>query len=231
MRSLVCLLLLASVCPAQEAENYVFGFLRAHPERKTLPEAEAQAIQKAHLSHLDKMAKDGVLVGAGPLIESPDLRGVLIFRGLSIEQARQLASQDPAVINKRLHVHLENWTAQKGIGDGIAKAMKDPNYKFKMTRYGFVVSWLTPDSPKDWNNPEVKAKLNEHIEWMKANRSKFAAFGPFKDSKELLGVIVLRSTDLDAASALMKEEPFVRAGWVRPQLLTWMVAEGVMAAE
>jgi uncharacterized protein YciI len=156
MRWLLCLCLLGDACVGQESENYVFGFLRTHPERATLPEAEAAAIQKAHLAHIDKMARDGYLVGAGPLSQSPDLRGVLIFRGITIDRAREIASQDPAVINKRLRVHVEEWKAVKGIGEGIAKNMKDPNFKFKMTRYGFVVSHVTQQTPQDWDSSEVR---------------------------------------------------------------------------
>jgi uncharacterized protein YciI len=228
MRLALCLCLFLATCTGQETENYVFGFLRVHPERVSLPEAEANAIQKAHLEHLGKMSRDGYLVGAGPLIESPDLRGIVIFRGITAERARELASQDPAVINKRLRVHVEDWRSVKGIGDGIASKLKDPNFKIKMTRYGFVVSWWTPQAPKNWNSAEAKSKRKEQLEWFNSNASKLAASGPFADSREFASVAVFRSTDLEEIRKLAAEEPFVKAGWARPEVLIWLVAEGVM---
>ena len=150
MRWLLCACLLAATCAAQDSEHYIFGFLRSHPERTELPEAPAALIQKAHLAHLTRMAQDGYLIAAGPLSESADLRGIILFRGITIERARELASQDPAVINKRLVVHVENWAGPKGIGEAFAKKLKeDPNFKYKMTRYGFMVARLTPQAPKD----------------------------------------------------------------------------------
>lgn len=225
---LAALLTLQGTCLGQEYENYVFGFLRTHPERATLPEAEAAVIQKAHIGHLDKMAREGYLVGAGPLSASSDLRGVLIFRGITIERARELASQDPAVVNKRLRVHVENWRAVKGIGEGIARSMKDPNFQFKMTRYGFLVSWLTPNAPQDWSSSDAKIKLKEQANWLEANASKLAASGPFPGSREFLGVAIFRSTNPEEIRKLVAEDPLVKAGWVRPEILTWMVAEGVI---
>ncbi len=223
MRLPLYLCLLAVACVGQEHDRYIFGFLRAHPERAELPAAEAAAIQKAHLAHLEKMARDGYLVGAGPLGGSSDLRGILIFRGITLDRAREAASQDPAVINKRLRVHVEEWRAARGIGETLARNMQDAGFQMKMARYGFLVTWLTPQAPPDW-----RARLGGHIAWLEANAARIAAGGPFAGSSEFLGVAIFRSTDLEEAGRLAAADPFVKAGWARPELLTLMVAEGVM---
>lgn len=229
MRLALWLCLAAAACCGQDLENYVFGFLRAHPQRATLPQAEAAAIQKAHLAHLDSMAKGGYLVGAGPLGTSADLRGILIFRGITVERARELASRDPAVINKRLRVHVEKWRARPGIGEALAAKMKDdPNFRMTMKHYGFLVYWLTPQAPADWRLGAAREKMAEHKAWLDANAARIAAVGPFADSREFLGVAIFHSAGLDELRKLVAGEPFIKAGWARPELLTLMMAEGVL---
>ncbi len=103
---LLLLLLVSLAGWAQPEAPYVFGFLRAHPQRKSLPQEQLMEIQKGHMAHLAKMGRENNLVGAGPLDQSPDIRGILIFKGLTVEQARAAAEQDPAVRNERLVVDL-----------------------------------------------------------------------------------------------------------------------------
>jgi uncharacterized protein len=224
---LVLCLLTASCCFAQEA--YVFGFLRAHPERRDIPQEEAQTIQKAHLAHLDKMATDGVLVGAGPLVDSPDIRGLLIFKGITLDKARELASQDPAVINKRLRVETFNWISQPGIGDVLrARMQQKPMPEFKMIRHGFVAYRTLPGAPEKIETPEQKALLKAHMDWVRKNETSFAAFGPFEPSKDFFGVGIFHSPDLKLVKKALEDEPFTKAGWVKPEVYQWFVAEGVM---
>ncbi len=48
-------------------EDYCFGYLVAHPERKELPQTEANQLQKRHIAHMNKMALAGHLLAAGPI--------------------------------------------------------------------------------------------------------------------------------------------------------------------
>src|SRR5918998_4434813 len=52
---------------------------------------------KGHMAHLERMERDGVLVGAGPIAGDYDIRGVLILKDVGVESAHALASADPAV--------------------------------------------------------------------------------------------------------------------------------------
>ena len=59
--------LLLIVCAAAfaHAEVYCFGFLNSHPERKPIPDAEANKIQEGHMAHMGKMNAAGRLLVAG----------------------------------------------------------------------------------------------------------------------------------------------------------------------
>jgi uncharacterized protein YciI len=97
-------------------EMYQLGFLKKGP--KWTPEKTEQTakIQEGHMAHLNAMAASGQLVVAGPVgAGAGDLRGILVFKGISTEEAVKMASEDPAVKAGRLIVEIVPWWVEKGI--------------------------------------------------------------------------------------------------------------------
>lgn len=92
--------------------------------------ADPEAIQRQHLAHLSAMARAGKLVVAGPFDDQTDprMRGLCIYR-TSLEEARRLAQDDPAVKAGRLEVEVLSWWVEKGaitfpIGDAMAQGRR-----------------------------------------------------------------------------------------------------------
>lgn len=221
-------LLLAAACPAQQMDDYIFAFLRAHPERSEISREQAIEIQKAHMAHIGKMASDGVLVAAGPLVDSPDLRGILIFRGITLEQARRTAAEDPAVVAKRLRVDPAAWRAPAGIGRRVAEWSKaNPGGNAPMTKRVLLIYWKTPATPADWVSPEAREGVAGHMEFVRkalATGEALAA-GPMQGSEEFVGVMVYRGEDAGAVMKKCEADPFVARGWARPQAFVLYIAE------
>lgn len=214
----------AALLTGQSQPEYVFGFLRAHPERAEIPADRAQEIQKLHMAHLNRMASQGHLVAAGPLGDSPDLRGVLLFKGITVDQARQLASGDPAVVNKRLVVDVAPWPGPPGIGAATAAKLKaNPQAEFNMTRHVLVVYWKTPSWPANLNSDEVRPVLTSHIAFMEKLQAsgQVIAVGPLVGSKDFVGVAIYKTEDKDEALKACVADPFVKSSWARPQALVW----------
>jgi uncharacterized protein YciI len=74
-----------------------------------------EAIQKAHLANIQKLADMKKLVVAGPFGDNGRLRGIFVFRVDSLEEARNLASTDPAVQAGRLALVIHPWVVSEGI--------------------------------------------------------------------------------------------------------------------
>ena len=89
-------------------KQYVMAFLKSGPNRNH-DAAEAQAIQKAHMDNIHRLANEGKLVLAGPFMDKGDLRGIYIFDVTSIEEAQKLTETDPAVKAGRLVMELHPW--------------------------------------------------------------------------------------------------------------------------
>ena len=77
--------------------------------------AETKQVQEEHMANIQRMAKDGKLVLAGPFMDDGELRGIFVFQGITAEEAQQLAANDPAVKAGRLRIEMHPWYAAKGI--------------------------------------------------------------------------------------------------------------------
>jgi uncharacterized protein YciI len=76
---------------------------------------ETEAIQKAHLENINRLAQMKKLVVAGPFGDDGKLRGIFVFRVGSLEEARILAETDPAVRAGRLALIFHPWMVPEGI--------------------------------------------------------------------------------------------------------------------
>ncbi|HET9524688.1 MAG TPA: YciI family protein [Pyrinomonadaceae bacterium] len=74
-----------------------------------------EAIQKAHLENIQRLADMKKLVVAGPFGDKGTLRGIFVFKVASIEEARELAATDPAVQAGRLALQIHPWLVPEGI--------------------------------------------------------------------------------------------------------------------
>lgn len=103
--------------PMPEMTTYYFGML-VKGDKWTAAGAESPErveLQKQHLAHLKKMHELGRLLIAGPLLDDGTIRGLLVYKAASLEEARSWAEADPAVKAGRLKVEMHPWMAQKGI--------------------------------------------------------------------------------------------------------------------
>jgi uncharacterized protein len=99
-----------------EMEQFQLVLLMRAPTWKKLPDADAKALQAAHLAHLTKMGDTGKAVVCGPFDQQQDpaFRGACIYAVKTPEEARELASQDPTVAAGQLRVEVMTWWVGKG---------------------------------------------------------------------------------------------------------------------
>jgi uncharacterized protein YciI len=106
----------AAAAAGPQFEQYQLVILRAGDNPQQLPRERVQEIQKQHLAHMEQLAQQGKILVAGPFTDQPDktMRGMCIYRCGSVDEARQLAEQDPAVVAGRLRVEVLTWNVEKG---------------------------------------------------------------------------------------------------------------------
>jgi uncharacterized protein YciI len=89
-------------------KKYVMAFLKRGPNRNQ-DSVTAVRIQQAHMENINRLAKEGKLILAGPFLDDGDVRGIYLFDVTSIEEAQKLTLTDPAVKAGRLVMELHPW--------------------------------------------------------------------------------------------------------------------------
>jgi uncharacterized protein len=102
--------------PVPNMEKYYVVLLKRAPKAPKLEGSALEELQKKHLAHLRAMYEAGKMVIAGPFDEQRDqaMRGMCLYRVASIDEARNLAEQDPMVKAGRLQVEVLAWWVEKG---------------------------------------------------------------------------------------------------------------------
>ena len=98
-----------------EFDRFTIALLVRPPDAPAFDEAEAAALQDAHLSHLAGLHEAGHLLAAGPVLGPPDrtLRGFCILN-VDVERARELEEADPAVRAGLFAIEAMPWMVPSG---------------------------------------------------------------------------------------------------------------------
>jgi uncharacterized protein len=99
-----------------DLEAFELVLLRTPADAPAYDEATLARIQREHLAFYDRLRQEGTVVTNGPVLNQPDvtLRGLGFYRTGSLEAARELAEQDPAVVAGRLMVEVMTWWCAPG---------------------------------------------------------------------------------------------------------------------
>jgi uncharacterized protein YciI len=102
--------------PPGEFDTYQLILLVRPPDQPQLDDEAATALGLQHLGHFRKMHAAGYLKIAGPIDDDDKIAGICLYQAGSLERARRLAEDDPAVRAGRFVVRAMTWYTQK---DGL----------------------------------------------------------------------------------------------------------------
>jgi uncharacterized protein YciI len=120
-------LLTASFVLAQSTE-FTFVFLNARTDKAALPEDELKKIMDGHMANINRLAKEGKLIAAGPFDGGG---GIFIFKSNSVEQVKEWLQTDPGVQANRWNVEILPYTPRVG----SVCSVKEP---YEMVTYQFI---------------------------------------------------------------------------------------------
>ena len=91
-------------------EPQVIGVLRRAPDAPELSEWELDELQDRHVAYQLQQHEAGQLTRGGPFSDQPDeaLRGLNLYT-TTLDEARELAAADPAVVAGRLAIDVFTW--------------------------------------------------------------------------------------------------------------------------
>ncbi len=89
---------------------YVLAILKTGPNDATIKGKERDDIFNGHFANIQRMAKEGTLVAAGPFGDGTgDWRGLYLFNVTSIEDAKKLTETDPTIKSGVLIGEYHKW--------------------------------------------------------------------------------------------------------------------------
>lgn len=218
--------------PPAGMDVYLFGILRRGPTPKATG-AEAERLQGAHLQNMARMADAGLMVGAGPIADAGDYRGIFIFRNGVRDKVDAMLKDDPLIQSGRLALELLTWWGPEKIGDAyFANKKAHPDGQDKMIEYQIAFLLAGPNRKPD-SDPETKEIQAGHMANIRkmGEAGQLVAAGPFvEETTPLRGIFVFKLDSVDAAKAAASQDQAVRAGRLIMDVHPWYVAEGVLPA-
>jgi uncharacterized protein YciI len=97
-----------------EFDSYQLVLLVRPAHQPDLEESALASLQQEHLGHFAKMRQAGFLAVAGPIRGDEHIAGMCIYKASSVEEARVLAEDDPAVRAGRFEIRAMDWFTTKG---------------------------------------------------------------------------------------------------------------------
>ena len=89
--------------------KYVIAFLYRGDRVEEYTEQQRTDIQTGHMANINRLAKEGKMVMAGPFFGNEELRGLFFFAVESLEEAEELTATDPAIKAGVLKMDLKEW--------------------------------------------------------------------------------------------------------------------------
>jgi uncharacterized protein YciI len=100
--------------PPAEFDEYQLVLLERSATAPDLDEEAAATLQRQHLGHFAKMRRAGLMAVAGPIQDDAAIAGICLYRAGTVERARRLAEDDPAVRAGRFDVRVMTWFTARG---------------------------------------------------------------------------------------------------------------------
>ena len=98
---------------AGEMKRYWLVLLKKGPNHNH-DSISAEKIQAAHMANINRLAKEGKLIMAGPIGIEDDLRGIFLMNCADSAEVENFVRTDSAVITGRLIMKYYPWWAGKG---------------------------------------------------------------------------------------------------------------------
>jgi uncharacterized protein YciI len=195
---------------AAAQDNFTFVFLHKRTDLPVLPKEEVDKIMKGHMANIDRLAKEGKLISAGPFDGGG---GIFIFKSSSVSEVRQWLSSDPGVVAERWNIEILPYAPIIG---GVC-AVGEP---YEMVTYQFI--HFKPNVMK-FNVQDGEQTVKGHNGFVRAlakagNVVAHASFGGLDG-----GILVIKG---ELQQEVILQDPSVEAGLYEPEFKKLWIARG-----
>jgi uncharacterized protein YciI len=199
-----------SILSSAQTNKFTFVFLNNKADKAVLPKEEVDKIMEGHMANINKMAKEGKLIAAGPFEGGG---GIFIFKSTSVEEVKGWISEDPGIKAKRWNIEVLPFT----IRAGSVCAVGEP---YEMTMYHFVR--YNPNLSK-FTIGDAPLTFKKHDEYLKKieQSGNAIAEGIFGDREG--GILIMKG---DLQKEVIEFDPAVQEGLLELDFKQLYIAKG-----
>lgn len=202
--------LLAVQTTIAQTPEHIFVFLNNKADKAKLPEEESKKIMDGHMANINRLAKEGKLIAAGPFEGGG---GIFIFKSTSTDEVREWVKTDPGVQANRWNIEILPYYSRVG----SVCAVSEP---YQMVTYQFIR--YTPNVTKDniTQQPDLFKKHHDYLKTMGNSASVIteATFG-----EEEGGIFVVNG---GITSEVIQSDPAVQQGFLVAEIKKLWIAKG-----
>jgi uncharacterized protein YciI len=188
------------------SQKYILVFLHKKEQVAELPPTQLNELMEGHLSNINRLAREGKLVVAGPFDGGG---GIFIFNSASSDEVHTWLSTDPAIQANRWNIELTPYQPRQG-------AVCPAPEPYQMVAYSFIrfQSNLAKDNVQEAS--DLMKKHHDFIRLLPAENLLTEAFlGDENDSVLILrNEVTLLHLEPDAAVAEGLLQPVLKKLWV-----------------
>jgi uncharacterized protein YciI len=207
--------------PQFKLVQFHMALLKKGPKWTGKKTSDAVQLSHNHDAFVTSLLESGKAIIAGSLNDSGEIRGVLIFRAPSADEAQAWANSDPAVKSGHLVAEMHPWWAED--------VFKKPSSPSTMTTAYLAFLMRGPKWTPE-KTPQTEELQKAHLANIVRlhDLGKLVVAGPFGDNGPLAGIFVFRVASMEEAQALAATDPAVKAGRLALDLHPWVVPEGIL---
>jgi uncharacterized protein YciI len=209
----------------EKPTRYFVVLLTRPSNAPRLTKEDYEKLQEKRLVNIRKLTAEQKLVIEGPCMDDSPLRGILVFRTDSAAQALEWASSDPAVEAGDLDAEAHGpWLVD-------ADAIQRRSRREGPEQYTLVLMERTDKWKLDavGFNFVVKEYPTFTREMVARGYVAVAGLFPLPVPGRLRAVTIFR-VGADQTAALLRDDPTVKEGLLRPEIHPWASSEGVLAS-
>jgi uncharacterized protein YciI len=187
-----------------QSKSYMFVFLHSKPSTPALAKDTVEKLMKGHLENIERLAKEGKLLAAGPFEGGG---GLFILNTDSKAEGWEWLKTDPGIQADRWEVEMLPYVPRKG---GVCQ-VKEP---YQMVTYDFIRFSETPDASEK--------VMEEHHQLVdkEAEKGNVITLGGFEPSGYIL---ILKK---DVMDKFLESSAAVKGGIIRAEKKKLWIAKG-----
>ncbi len=195
--------------PSFGQKQFTFVFLNKK-ENPEIPKEQVDKIMEGHMANINRLAKEGKLVVAGPFEGGG---GIFILNTTSVDEAKEWLSTDPGIQANRWNIELLPYTPRIGGACAVGE-------KYEMTMYSFVRFTATVSKFTAATYPQILKRHDDYIKQISASGNVITE-GTFGDHEG--GIIIMKGS---VTKELFENDPGVQESLLELTIKSLWVAKG-----